>query len=105
MGALKTGFIDIASYIAYKLNMHFYYGPTFFKHYGNAILSKYPFYSVENIKLPRVIEEDKEPRAVIKAKFVINSEIWTVYVNHLNTKQYDRLLQVPFINFYMKLRL
>ncbi len=97
MGALKTGFIDLASYIAYKLNMYFYYGPTFIKHYGNAILSKYPFYSVENIGLPRVLEEDKEPRAVIKAKFAINSEIWTVYVNHLNTKKYDRLLQVPFI--------
>jgi endonuclease/exonuclease/phosphatase family metal-dependent hydrolase len=97
VGAIKTGFIDIGAYIANKLNMYYYYGPTFIKHYGNAILSKYPFQFAEYTRLPRVEENGKEPRAVIKAKFSINSEIWTVYVNHLATNKDDRLLQVPFI--------
>jgi endonuclease/exonuclease/phosphatase family metal-dependent hydrolase len=95
LGAMKTSFIDLVAYIANKLNMYYFYGPTFYKHYGNAIFSKYPFLEAEYYAIAGVIE-GAEPRAVIRAKFLINSENWTVYVNHLNTKQQDRLAQVSY---------
>lgn len=96
MGSLKTGYIDIASYIAQKLNMYYYYGPTFSKHYGNVVLSKYPFEDVENINLPQV-KSNTEPRGVIRAEIAIGSKIWTVYITHLSTDHEDRLEQVDFI--------
>lgn len=95
MGGLKTSFVDMTAYIAHKLHMNYYYGPSFYKHYGNAILCKDRFLSVENFRLPRTSLEH-EPRGVIRAKITINSEVWTVYVNHLHNKQ-DRLVQIPFI--------
>ncbi|MHA1294943.1 MAG: endonuclease/exonuclease/phosphatase family protein, partial [Promethearchaeota archaeon] len=97
MGVMKTGFADIASYFAEKLNMHYFYGPTFFKHYGNAIFSKYPFENVETIDLPCSDKVKGEPRGVIKAKVKIDGKIWTIYINHLSTKEEDRLEQVPFV--------
>ena len=96
LGTLKTTFIDATSYLAHKLNMYYYYGFTFFKHYGNAILSKYPIRFAEIIKLPRA-KPSNEPRAMIRAKFEINSEIWTIFITHLSTSEEDRLLQVPYI--------
>ena len=95
MGAVKTGFVDLAAYIAHKLNMYFYYGPSFYKHYGNAILSKYPILSVKTFLLP-VIVPGAEPRSVIRAVLNINSVNWTVYVTHLSTKHDDRLAQVDY---------
>lgn len=96
LGALKTGFVDLPSYIAHKLNMYYFYGYTFYKHYGDVILSKYPILEAEIISLPLAIETER-PRAIIKAKFQINSSVWTVIVSHLSTNSDDRLAQVPFI--------
>ena len=96
IGEIKTSFVDLVAYLANQLNMYYFYGPTFHKNYGNAIFSKYPFLEAENFHLIRVVD-GAEPRAVIRAKFLINSENWTVYVNHLNTKKQDRLAQVDAI--------
>jgi len=96
LGALKTSFIDLPSYFAHKLNMYYFYGYTFYKHYGNVILSKYPILEAEIIPLP-ITDQSNEPRSLIKAKFQINSSIWTVYVTHLSTSSDDRLIQVPYI--------
>ncbi len=96
LGILKTTFIDATSYFAHKLNMYYYYGFTYFKHYGNAILSKYPIRVAEIIKLPQA-KQSNEPRAMIRAKFEIDSEIWTFFITHLSTSEEDRLLQVPYI--------
>jgi len=96
LGTLKSSFIDATSYLAHKLNMYYYYGFTYFKHYGNAILSKYPIRFAEIIKLPQA-KQSNEPRAMIRAKFEIDSEIWTFFITHLSTSEEDRLLQVPHI--------
>lgn len=95
-GALKTGFVDILVYIAFKLQMRYYYGDTYYKHYGNAILYKNPFYlyEVKNIKLP---QQSDDLRSMIKAKFHFTAQDWTIFATHLSTKESDRLLQVPFI--------
>ncbi|NVM31506.1 MAG: endonuclease/exonuclease/phosphatase family protein [Candidatus Helarchaeota archaeon] len=95
MGHIKSGYMDLASYFAHKLNMYYYYGPTYYKHYGNVILSKYPILEAENFALPLIVK-GWEPRAVIRAVININSENWTVYVTHLSTKHDDRLAQVDY---------
>jgi endonuclease/exonuclease/phosphatase family metal-dependent hydrolase len=96
LGALKTSFVDIPSYISHKLGMYYFYGFTFYKHYGNLLLSKYPIKQAEIIELPLIVG-DAEPRALIKATIEINSQDWTFYITHLSTKREDRLAQVPFI--------
>jgi len=93
---LKTASIDIASYFAHKLNMYYVYGATLYKHYGNLILSKYPITFAQIIQLP-TIASDGQPRSLIKAKILVNSSTWTIYVTHLSTDSEDRLVQVPFI--------
>jgi len=95
LGAVKTGWVDLPSYFAHKLGMYFYYGPTFYEHYGNVILSKYPILKADTFDLP-VIVEGSEPRAVIRAVIEINSQNWTIYVTHLSTKHNDRLAQIDY---------
>ncbi len=96
-GLIKTGLIDTGSYLAKKLDMYYYYGPSYYKHYGISLLSKYPFEKTENIALPRSPELNSEPRTLIRAEMSIDGELWSFYVNHLSTKEEDRILQVPFI--------
>ena len=96
LGALKTSAIDLPSFFAYRLNMYYYYGYTFYKHYGNVILSKYPILEAEIITLPMAVPS-AEPRALIRAKVEFDSSIWTMFITHLSTEEDDRLIQVPFI--------
>ncbi|MBD3194793.1 MAG: hypothetical protein GF317_07050 [Candidatus Lokiarchaeota archaeon] len=96
MGALKTSFIDIGSYFAEKLNLYYFYGYTFYKHYGNVLLSKYPILEADIIPLPLIVKS-AEPRSMIKATIGINNSYWNIYITHLSTKSQDRLAQVPFI--------
>ncbi|MFX0074054.1 MAG: endonuclease/exonuclease/phosphatase family protein [Candidatus Hermodarchaeota archaeon] len=96
LGALKTSSIDLPSYFAHRLNMYYFYGYTFYKHYGNLILSKYPILEAEIIPLPLGVPS-AEPRSLIRAKLQINMSIWTVFITHLSTEEDDRLIQVPFI--------
>ena len=96
LGAIKTSSMDLPSYFAHKLNMYYFYGFTFYKHYGNVILSKYPILEAEIIPLPLTVQS-AEPRSLIRAKFQINSLTWTVFITHLSTESENRLAQVPFI--------
>ena len=96
LGSLKTSAIDLPSYFAYRLNMYYFYGYTFYKHYGNVILSKYPILEAEIITLPKAVSS-AEPRSLIKAKVEFDSSIWTLFITHLSTEEDDRLVQVPFI--------
>ncbi len=96
LGALKTSSIDLPSYFAHHLNMYYFYGYTFYKHYGNAILSKYPILEANIIPLPLAIPS-AEPRSLIRARLQVNVSIWTVFITHLSTEEDDRLIQVPFI--------
>ncbi len=96
LGALKTSAIDLPSYFAHHLNMYYFYGYAFYKHYGNVILSKYPILEAEIIPLPLAVPS-AEPRSLIRARLQVNTSIWTVFITHLSTKEDDRLIQVPFI--------
>ena len=96
LGAIKTSFVDLPSFIAHKLNMYYFFGFTFYKHYGDVILSKYPILKAEIIPLPLAIPSER-PRSLIRAEIQINSSIWVIFVTHLSTNSDDRLVQVPFI--------
>jgi endonuclease/exonuclease/phosphatase family metal-dependent hydrolase len=96
LGALKTASIDLPSYFAHRLNMYFFYGYSFYKHYGNVILSKYPILEAEIIPLPLAVSS-AEPRSLIRTRLLINSSVWTIFITHLSTEEDDRLIQVPFI--------
>jgi len=96
LGALKTAAIDLPSYFAHNLNMYYFYGYAFYKHYGNVILSKYPILEAEIIPLPLAVSS-AEPRSLIRARLQIDTSIWTVFITHLSTEEDDRLIQVPFI--------
>lgn len=76
--------------------MYYFYGYTFYKHYGNLILSKYPILEAEIIPLPKTVAS-AEPRSLIRAKIQFNSSIWTMFITHLSTEEDDRIIQVPFI--------
>lgn len=96
LGALKTAAIDLPSYFAHNLNMYYFYGYAFYKHYGNVILSKYPIIEAEIIPLPLAVSS-AEPRSLIRARLQVDTSIWTVFITHLSTEGDDRLIQVPFI--------
>jgi len=96
LGALKTSSIDLPSYFAHNLNMFYFYGYSFYKHYGNVILSKYPILEAKIIPLPLAVPS-AEPRSLIRARLQVNVSIWTVFITHLSTEEEDRLIQVPFI--------
>jgi len=96
LGALKTSAIDLPSYFAHHLNMYYFYGYSFYKHYGNVILSKYPILEAEIIPLPLTVPS-AEPRSLIRARLQVSTSIWTVFITHLSTEEDDRLIQVPFI--------
>ncbi|MFX1497231.1 MAG: endonuclease/exonuclease/phosphatase family protein [Promethearchaeota archaeon] len=95
-GALKTSFVDILVYIAFKLHMNYYYGSTYYNHYGNAILYKWRMhlFEVQNINLP---QQSDDLRSMIEAKFIFGLQDWVIFGTHLSTKESDRLLQIPFI--------
>jgi len=93
-GNMQGSYMDMTAYIAHKLNMYYYFGPSFYKHYGNAILSKYEFSECNNYRLPRK-EGTHEPRGVICVKFIMDAETWTIYNTHLNEP--DAIVQIPYI--------
>ena len=51
-GSLETGRTDSLEWLARRLNMVYYFGPTDGSLWGNAILSRYPLISQANIQLP-----------------------------------------------------
>lgn len=51
-GWVVSGGVDMLSWLAHRLNMHYIFGPTAGPLWGNAILSRYPILSWENRELP-----------------------------------------------------
>jgi len=94
-GAMKSSYMDMTAYLAHKLNMYYYFGPSFYNHYGNAILSKYELSECNNYRLPRKEGTYREPRGVICVKIIIDKETWIIYNTHLNEP--DAIVQIPYI--------
>jgi len=84
---------DMVADIADELDMEYFFGSDFDDDEGNAILSKYPIEEVENLYL---FPDDE--RSLIKAKIIINSEKWNIFITHLSLRnREDNLIQIDYI--------
>lgn len=106
MGRRRSGFKNQTAYLAEKLNMNYAYGPGkngFPGSYGNAVLTKYPIISTENIALPHSNRDTKESRSLLKTEIEI-SENRSIYIllTHLSLDRNEREEQFRWINNYIK---
>lgn len=63
--------------------------------YGNALLTRVPWSSVQSLPLPRL--GSNEPRNLVVAEFPLGSHTLTVIGTHLSTDRAERRLQIEFI--------
>lgn len=102
----RSGFKNQTAYLAEKLKMNYAYGPGkngFPGSYGNAVLTKYPIISTENIALPHSNRDTKESRSLLKTEIEI-SENRSIYIllTHLSLDRNEREEQFRWINNYIK---
>lgn len=96
-----------AKYIAEKIGYYYYFGKAINikgGEYGNALLSKYPILSAENIEIPDPIEKKEkvfyESRRIIKSVIKIEEIEYNVIVSHFGlandeqTNATDLLLEI-----------
>ncbi len=95
-GILK-GYTEQAKKLAELTGYHYYFGKAIsvggFSPYGNAILSKSPILSAENIKIPDPVpktgHEMYESRSIIKAQTEKDKE-YTFFVTHMGLNRDER---------------
>lgn len=76
---IAGGNTDIVRYLASRLDMYTYYGPTpIAGTFGNALLSKYPIQNPETYFL----YSEGEQVAVIEAQITVGRQTFTICVNH-----------------------
>ncbi|NLM97781.1 MAG: hypothetical protein GX175_09285 [Halanaerobiaceae bacterium] len=102
----RSGFKNQTAYLAKKLNMNYAYGPGkngFPGSYGNAILTRYPIISTENIALPQSNRDTKESRSLLKVEIEIRDKR-SIYIllTHLSLDRIEREEQFSWINNYIK---
>ncbi|SFK68817.1 endonuclease/exonuclease/phosphatase family protein [Methylophaga sulfidovorans] len=86
--------IDLLDFIAQQTGMIGIAGPTMFResrHYGNAVLSKYPLTSHELIDLSL---EPHEPRGAIQINLTIEQHQLVIMTTHFGLKPAERQYQV-----------
>jgi len=96
----RTLFQDQVKMLAQKLNMYYYFGETFNilgAEYGNAILSKFPISSVNNLQL----DSKGEQRGILSAKLDINGKEVNFLVTHLSLNKNTRNVQVQQLKRYL----
>lgn len=96
----RSRFKNQIKYLASKLSMNYIYGDNVNivgAKYGNAILSKYPIISYENIKIP----SGKEQRGLLAAVIDVNGEKINFLNTHLGLSSLERRSQVKVISKYL----
>lgn len=105
------GYTDQTNAIADRLGYNRYFGEaikvTGTSPYGNAVLSRYPFKSVETIRIPdpdkkNEINRDGEPvhyesRCIIKAVIENNSKDICIFVTHFGLAESERINAVSML--------
>lgn len=94
----RSGYVDQATKLANLLGMHVAYGPNIYYQggqYGNAILSRFPIVSVENISLPGT---NGEKRGVLHAQIDCDGVLIHYLVTHLGLTAEENTLQLRYIN-------
>lgn len=96
-GRMTSQGVDMAFWLAKRLNMHYFYFPAINEHaYGLALLSKYPITSAEGYQIPSISLE----RVLIHGVVAINETLKIdVFVTHLGLLDWDEDLaaQVDFV--------
>ena len=96
-GRMTSQGVDMAFWLAKRLNMHYFYFPAINEHaYGLALLSKYPIKSAVGYQIPSISLE----RVLIHGVIAINETLEIdVFVTHLGLLDWDEDLaaQVDFV--------
>ncbi|KKL83716.1 hypothetical protein LCGC14_1964200, partial [marine sediment metagenome] len=90
-GRLTSHGIDMALWLARRLNMYYFYFPAINEHaYGLALLSKYPITSAKGYQIPSISLE----RVLIHGVVMINETLEIdVFVTHLGLLDWDEDLE------------
>lgn len=97
---VRTGRVDMASYLGQKLGFSSTFGPNMAGRsggqYGTALLSRYPIVSAENTPLPRLPGD--EQRGLLHAVLDVDGAKLSAYVVHLqHTSSRARIRQIGTI--------
>lgn len=96
-GRMTSQGVDMAFWLAKRLNMHYFYFPAINEHaYGLALLSKYPITSAKGYQIPSISLE----RVLIHGVVAINDTLEIdVFITHLGLLDWDENLtaQVDFV--------
>ena len=98
----RSRFEDQVKKLAEELDMHYAYAPNiqiFGAEYGNAILSKYPIESFENVNLPG---NRREKRGLLIGKIRIKEEEVSFLVTHLGLNKEERKKQMEAIDQFVR---
>jgi len=96
-GRLTSHGIDMALWLARRLNMHYFYFPAINEHaYGLALLSKYPITSATGYQIPSISLERVLIHGVVRINETLEID---VFVTHLGLLDWDEDLgaQVSFV--------
>jgi endonuclease/exonuclease/phosphatase family metal-dependent hydrolase len=96
-GRITSQGVDMAFWLAKRLNMHYFYFPAINEHaYGCALLSKYPITYVRGYQIPSISLERVLIHGVIKINETLELD---VFVTHLGLLDWDENLtaQVDFV--------
>lgn len=98
-GRITSHGIDMALWLAKRLNMYYFYFPAINEHaYGLALLSKYPITSATGYQIPSISLE----RVLIHGVIMINETLKIdVFVTHLGLLGWDENLAAQ-INFVLQ---
>ncbi len=97
----RTQFKNQVKLMASELGMYYAFGSNIEvmgMEYGNAILSKYPIKSFENVHMPGF----KEKRGLLRAEIKIDGKDMNFLVTHLGLTKQERTKQVKTISEYIK---
>ena len=100
-GRITSHGIDMALWLARRLNMYYFYFPAINEHaYGLALLSKYPITSATGYRIPSISLE----RVLIHGVVMINETLEIdVFVTHLGLLKWDEDLAVQVIYVLQKI--
>ncbi|MBN1800228.1 MAG: endonuclease/exonuclease/phosphatase family protein [Candidatus Lokiarchaeota archaeon] len=94
-GRITSQGIDMAFWLAKRLNMHYFYYPAVNNHaFGVAILSKFPIKSASGTQIPALLQERVLLHAIIELSSSLDID---VFVTHLGIREENNSAQVDYV--------
>ena len=96
-GRMTSQGIDMAFWLAKRLNMYYFYFPAVNEHaYGLALLSKYPILSASGYQIPSISLERVLIHGVIKLNETLEIDVFVTHLGLINWDE-DLAAQVNFV--------